>query len=415
MPGETIPQLPFELAALPHQLFGWLQLPVVSYALPALIAIGQVRHHHRPSWNPVLALSSRSTCPRHASLAARNSAIDRRISRSDAAHQLRRDEPRVRRPKDHAVVAEGVRFLRDSMRPDGSWPIDTNLSTWVTTLSVNALAAFPGQHPLDAAARRSIRDWLLEQQYREEHPYTHAAPGGWAWTPLPGGVPDADDTAGALLALRNLGAIDEDEALRAERGPLAARSAEQRRWDADILPRLGQASVRSQWRGPDCPRTLRLASMASGSGKRRVHCAQHAIVRAAAYLGRTQNADGSWTPLWFGNEHVAGEENRTYGTARTVIALAHRDMPMLLKAIRWLGAVQNPDGGWGGAPGTPSSIEETALAIRRCPAQGTPVPRNPDRARRPMADRSDGSRRPNATRPSDCTSRAYGISRNSIP
>ena len=24
--------------------------------------------------------------------------------------------------------------------PDGSWPIDTNLSTWVTTLSVNALA-----------------------------------------------------------------------------------------------------------------------------------------------------------------------------------------------------------------------------------------------------------------------------------
>ena len=92
------------------------------------------------------------------------------------------------------------------MRPDGSWPIDTNLATWVTTLSVNALAACPTQqHPLDAERKRAIRDWLLAQQYREEHPYTHAAPGGWAWTPLPGGVPDADDTAGALLALRNLG------------------------------------------------------------------------------------------------------------------------------------------------------------------------------------------------------------------
>ena len=29
------------MAALPHQIFGALQLPVVSYALPALIAIGQ--------------------------------------------------------------------------------------------------------------------------------------------------------------------------------------------------------------------------------------------------------------------------------------------------------------------------------------------------------------------------------------
>ncbi len=50
---RDVPQLPFELAALPHQLFSWLGLPVVSYALPALIAIGQVRHYHRPSVNGV--------------------------------------------------------------------------------------------------------------------------------------------------------------------------------------------------------------------------------------------------------------------------------------------------------------------------------------------------------------------------
>src|SRR5204862_7200645 len=40
--------------------------------------------------------------------------------------------------------------------------------------------------------------------YRQRHPYTNSAPGGWAWTNLPGGVPDADDTAGALLALKSL-------------------------------------------------------------------------------------------------------------------------------------------------------------------------------------------------------------------
>ena len=31
-----------------------VRLPVVSYALPALIAVGQVRHHHRKPWNPLL-------------------------------------------------------------------------------------------------------------------------------------------------------------------------------------------------------------------------------------------------------------------------------------------------------------------------------------------------------------------------
>ena len=61
---------------------------------------------------------------------------------------------------------------------------------------------------LDFEDRRRLRAWLLAQQFRSPHPYTNAAPGGWAWTDLPGGVPDADDTAGALLALHNLGDID---------------------------------------------------------------------------------------------------------------------------------------------------------------------------------------------------------------
>lgn len=50
-PWRVVPQLPFELAALPFAFFQVLQLPVVSYALPALIAIGQVKHAKRPTWN----------------------------------------------------------------------------------------------------------------------------------------------------------------------------------------------------------------------------------------------------------------------------------------------------------------------------------------------------------------------------
>src|SRR5207248_6925826 len=88
-----------------------------------------------------------------------------------------------------------------SVRTDGSWPIDTNLSTWVTTLSVNALASAGDLGALDK--KEELLAWLLAQQYRERHPFTGADPGAWAWTPLPGGVPDADDTPGALLTLSN--------------------------------------------------------------------------------------------------------------------------------------------------------------------------------------------------------------------
>ena len=58
----------------------------------------------------------------------------------------------------------GVGFLSTSMRDDGSWPIDTNLSTWVTTLSIGALAEAGA---LDVSTSvTAIRDWLLDQQNR---------------------------------------------------------------------------------------------------------------------------------------------------------------------------------------------------------------------------------------------------------
>ncbi len=55
---EVIP-LPFELSCVPHQLYAAVKMPVVSYALPALIAIGQVIFKHQGHWNPVLRLIRR--------------------------------------------------------------------------------------------------------------------------------------------------------------------------------------------------------------------------------------------------------------------------------------------------------------------------------------------------------------------
>jgi squalene-hopene/tetraprenyl-beta-curcumene cyclase len=84
------------------------------------------------------------------------------------------------------------------------------------------------------------------------------------------------------------------------------------------------------------------------------------------YLSDNQRPDGSWLPLWFGNQHALNDENPTYGTAR--VLAAYRDLHLMdsdqaKRGVAFLLAIQNPDGGWGGAANTPSSIEETALAI----------------------------------------------------
>jgi squalene-hopene/tetraprenyl-beta-curcumene cyclase len=82
------------------------------------------------------------------------------------------------------------------------------------------------------------------------------------------------------------------------------------------------------------------------------------------YLGRTQRPDGSWVPLWFGNQHAPDEENPVYGTARVLAAYEHIPADDAAdRGRRFLRSAQNADGGWGGTKDCPSSVEETALAI----------------------------------------------------
>ncbi len=375
---RLVPGLPFELAALPARWFGALRLPVVSYALPALIAIGQVRHHFRPTRNPLLRrLRTAARAPTLRTLERiqpgnggflEATPLTAFVTMSLATMGLGR----------HPVAARGVRFLCASARPDGSWPIDTNLATWLTTLAVQALGGVEGAFPIAGAP--AVRAWLLGQQGQTIHPYTQAAPGGWAWTDLPGGVPDADDTAGALLALRRLGPPDE-AGLRA-----AAAGV---RWLLDLQNRDGgvptfcrgwgtlpfdrsspdiTAHALRAWAewGPELPPAL---------GRR----TRRAIRRGVAFLAASRRPDGAWIPLWFGHQESARGENPLYGTARVLLALRRLTAleeaePLAAQAEAWLVAGQNRDGGWAGAAQATSSVEETGLALEALAANPAPGP-----------------------------------------
>jgi squalene-hopene/tetraprenyl-beta-curcumene cyclase len=361
--------LPFELAACPHQLFAALHLPVVSYALPALIALGQARHHQLPSRNPLIRLARRLTRAHTLRVLSAIQPASGGFLEATPLTSFVVMSLAASGQADHPVTRRGIQFLVASARPDGSWPIDTNLATWVTSLAVNALGHEPTA--LEAHERRPLRDWLLGQQHQTEHPYTHAAPGGWAWSDRPGGVPDADDTAGALLALRHLGAPDQ---------PLRQAAAAGVTWLLDLqnddggIPTFcrGWGHLPFDRSSPDLTaHALRAWTAWNDDLPARLQ-ARMATARRAAfrYLARTQGREGEWRPLWFGNQHGPAEANPTYGTAKVVLALAGlgvEECPasgwMLFRAARWLQKAQHEDGSWGGFPGGPPSVEETALAL----------------------------------------------------
>ena len=427
---REVSSLPFELACLPARFYAAVKLPVVSYALPALIAIGQVKHHFAPSWNPLirwirnraiqksLQVLERIQPPNGGFLEA--TPLTSFVTMSLAAKGL----------VEHVVVQRGVQFIVDSVRPDGSWPIDTNLATWVTTLAINAL-----KDDVPVSLRLDLEQWLIQQQYRDLHPFTNAAPGGWAWTDLPGGVPDADDTPGAMLALMTLnqsaftnpqrqqGTVNNLESQQHSVGPspLTPLPGVPGRGEQDVA-RQPSAELASQC---DLPATHREALDAAtkwlvdlqnrdggfptfcrgwgtlpfdrSSPDITAHCLRaiskyrrleetiglalrgaklrrdpsfpdaefQACLNGFRFLKRRQRSDGAWLPLWFGNQHAHDDENPTYGTSR--VLMAYRDCglmetPEAQRGAAFLASIQNADGGWGGAAGMASSVEETALA-----------------------------------------------------
>ncbi len=389
-PWDQIRPLAFELSSVPRTLYRWLKLEVVSYALPALIAMGVALFRHgvcegrfkgwlrhwteKRALRKLEALQPESGGFLEAAPLTSFVAMNLIVSGLDKL----------------PVVERALTFLQKSQRPDGALPVDENLSVWLTSHSLRALETLE-THPTQTLQKSY--DWLWARQQKTVHPFTGARPGGWPWTHLPGGTPDADDTAGALLALRR-GPLDETRRQKAAQGitwllglqnqdggwPTFCRGWGKLEFDRSA-PDLTAHAMRAlmAWRGkmrgllPD--ETLRLA-----------------LRRGLDYLIETQRYNGSWIPLWFGCQAAPEEQNPVYGTARVLEALADlcddlaspdqevgrwdrittTDAAPLLggwqerllqDATTFLLEAQDKSGGWGGAKYVAPSIEETAVVL----------------------------------------------------
>ena len=315
---------------------------MVSYAIPALVAIGLARFHHRRPLNPLARCVRSLAAGRSLRVAERmqpesGGFLEAAPLTSFVVMSL----ANIGRA-DHPIVRNGLRFLADSVRGDGSWPIDTNLATWVTTLAINAL----DDGSAEPAGRKCL-DWLLGCQHRVRHPFTGAEAGGWGWSDLSGAVPDADDTPARCWPW------PENRAAGGEHAAIQQSAAMGLDWllryriataDFPPSPRLGQLPFdRSSTdltahalRAIHAWRSWRVARIGQRAG--------------AAVLQRSQQSDGSWLPLWFGNQHRPNEDNLVYGTARVPWRIAtsagrHRrpgGAPLPAASLR-------EDGGWGGS------------------------------------------------------------------
>ncbi|TWT67247.1 prenyltransferase/squalene oxidase repeat-containing protein [Allorhodopirellula solitaria] len=394
VPWSDVAALPFEAAVFPQSMYRFLGMPVVSYAVPALVAIGQAKFCRSgclPPWSwvrrsaiePSLKVLEKMQPGSGGYLEATPLTAFVVMSLVDTLST----SPQPNGARDR-IIEQGLRFLQESVDEEGSWPIDTNLATWVTSLSVAALASDPADQR-DWSSDAMI-DWLLSCQHTRRHPFTGADPGGWGWTDLSGAVPDADDTPGAIVALGKL----RDVAGAQRLARIDAACADAKEWLLGLQNRDGgwPTFCRGWGKLPFDRSSTDLTAHALRAMATMPTCprSETATRKGLRFLRAAQQPDGSWLPLWFGNQDRPAEDNPVYGTAKVLVdAPAELGVDCISQGIAYLLGSQNADGGWGGGDSvarlhhagglrssggppngggerggvTTSTVEETALAI----------------------------------------------------
>ena len=250
---------------------------------------------------------------------------------------------------------------------------------WDTGLACHALLEVGGES-INARVRRGL-DWLKPMQVLDARGDWIARrpdlrPGGWAFQYANPHYPDVDDTAVVVMAMdrmQNLGDADYRAAIDRAKEWIVGMQSGNGGWgafDADndyyYLNNIPFADHGALLDPPTEDVSARCLSMLAQLGDSESATAKRAI----DYLRKTQLLDGSWYGRW--------GMNYIYGTWSVLGALNAagftREAPELRKAIDWLAAIQNDDGGWGedgssyrldyrGYEKAPSTASQTAWAL----------------------------------------------------
>jgi squalene-hopene/tetraprenyl-beta-curcumene cyclase len=263
---------------------------------------------------------------------------------------------------------------------------------WDTALACHALLEAGGE-AAERQARRGL-DWLLPRQVLDirgdwavQRP--DVRPGGWAFQYANPHYPDLDDTAVVVMAMNRA----QERLPPADAAAFAEPIARGREWIAGLQSRDGgfaafDADNTAEYLNhipfadhgalldpPTADVTARCVSMLAQLGETRD--TSPALARATQNLLDSQEADGSWFGRW--------GMNYIYGTWSALCALnaagVDRHAPAMRRAVGWLVAIQNEDGGWGeggesyrldyaGYKPAPSTASQTAWALLGLMAAG---------------------------------------------
>jgi squalene-hopene/tetraprenyl-beta-curcumene cyclase len=259
---------------------------------------------------------------------------------------------------DHPVMRRGLAGL-DRFTITENWPegpvrrLEACQSpVWDTVLTMIALAdaGLPADHP----ALTKAADWVLGEEitgpgdWQVRRP--GLAPGGWAFEFDNDIYPDIDDTAEAVLALgrvrSSLGDAEREAAIDRGLAWLAGMASAGGGWgafDADntstLVTKLPFCDFGAVTDPPSADVTAHVVEALAAAGLAGDRVTRSGVV----WLLRAQERDGSWFGRW--------GANYVYGTGAVVPALIAAGVrpgkPAIRRAVAWLEAHQNPDGGWG--------------------------------------------------------------------
>jgi squalene-hopene/tetraprenyl-beta-curcumene cyclase len=222
---------------------------------------------------------------------------------------------------------------------------------WDTAVTMFSLqeAGLPPDHP----ALVKAASWLLDRQvlgggdWQVNNPGVD--PGGWAFEFRNDFYPDVDDTAFVLMALQRVAYPDParlEQALR--RGTAWTLSMQNRdggwgAFDRDngstFLTRVPFADHNAMIDPSTGDLTARVLEYL---GRLKWPASDPRIQRAVGFLRRDQAPEGPWYGRW-GVNFLYG----TSGALRALETLGLHKEPECRRAVDWLRAVQNPDGGYG--------------------------------------------------------------------